>query len=159
MTGPPQDPDREEKIAAEILIMKLLGGYDVNTEGVEITRYLTHNSPEEREARVALAREVRSCMRGFAGELLALAIDPSTPSTWPDMRPTRKVRFESPSRGKASTLLRDKAVVHFITQQLRESPKLEAAVAAAGAHYELRRSQVRKIWTRRAKLIEWPSAK
>jgi hypothetical protein len=135
----------EEKMADEALSIRLLAGFDVDTGKTDA--FLKHNSPDEKKARGALARIVRYRVGGFAGELLALAIDPSTPSTWPNMKPTRRVKFESPARGKSSTVLRDILVVGFIRRsRINGSPKLEPHLAAAEKRFGLKRSGVHKIW-------------
>jgi len=142
-----------EKIADELLMMRLLSGFHVEN-GIEVTRYLKHNSHGERLARVALAREVRASMWGFVGELLALAIDPRTPSSWPGMRPTRRIKFESPTRGKGSTWARDLAVISLIRERLRDDPKLEAALSAASERYGIKRNRVHAIWKKHEKDLE-----
>src|SRR4051812_20727744 len=76
----------DRAMADEAQSIRLLAGYDVDTGR---TSFLKRNGPDERKAREALARLVREKMSGFSGELLALAIDPRTPSPWPDMKPTR----------------------------------------------------------------------
>ncbi len=149
----------DEKSADELLAIRLLAGCQFEGDGLVTTSYLKHNSHEERQARAALARMVRASMRGFSGELLALAIDPRTPSKIPGMRPTRKIKFESPTRGNSAKWGRDLMVVDFIKAQLRESrspPKFEAAIVAAMEHYQISRRQVRDIW-KSAPLGEgWP---
>ncbi len=82
----------DEKIADEWLCLRLLAGYAEDEQGRVVTSYLRHNSYEEREARAALARRLRDIgPLGSTLELLALAIDPRTPSNLPGMRPTRKI--------------------------------------------------------------------
>jgi hypothetical protein len=140
----PQRPD-EEKMADESLSIQLLAGYDVE-KGT--TKPLKHNSPEERKARAALARIVRERMPGFSGELLALAIDTRTPSTWPGMKAARRIKFESSTRGKPSTFMRNTLVVDFIRKQRFNSNdgKLEPCLAAAEKHFNLKRARVHEIW-------------
>jgi hypothetical protein len=137
-------PD-EGKMLDEALSIRLLAGFDVDSGQ---TTFLKNNSPEERRAREALARLVREKMKGFSGELLALAIDPRTPSPWKDMKPTRRVRFESPGRGKSSTLMRDKLVVDFIRSERRRSDdgKLEPCLKAAEVRFKIGRSRAHAIW-------------
>jgi hypothetical protein len=147
----------DEKIADEKLCMRLLAGFCEDEKGRVVTSYLKPNSYEEQQARAALARVVRDSMRGFVGELLALAIDPRTPSATPGMWPTRRIRFESPARGRASTWARDLLIVHFIREELRKSPtgKEEAALAAASAHFGIRRSRAHAIWKTWKRLVKW----
>jgi hypothetical protein len=81
------DPNREQKIRDYDLCLRLLAG--TGREG-----FPKAGSEEERAARAALARYLRSRLSGNIAELLALAIDPRTKS--PNKffkRPTRIVRF------------------------------------------------------------------
>jgi len=82
----------DERMADEALSIQLLAGFDVDT-GKRIS--FAHYSTDERKARAALARIIREKVNGFSGELLALAIDPQTKSTWLDMRPARKIKLKS----------------------------------------------------------------
>jgi hypothetical protein len=100
---------------------------------------------------------------GFSGELLALAIDPRTPSTWPDMKPTRRIQFVSPGRGKNSTLMRDKLVVDFIRKlrfkETEPNIPLDSYILAAQKKFGLGRSRVHAIWRAYEKILEDASAK
>jgi hypothetical protein len=136
-----------EKIAEEALILRLLAGFAEDDRGQPITSYLKHNSREEKRARALLAAQIREGkLAGFAKELLALAIDPATPSTHLGMKPTRTVQFISPSRGKASTWAHDLLVADFIKRKLHECPKKEAALAAAADRFNIKRSRLQQIW-------------
>jgi hypothetical protein len=169
---PAQQPQRtdEQKIADELLSLRLLAGYHIDKYGREQTDYLKRDSNEEKQASAALARCVRDSMKGLVGELLALAIDPYTASASPTMKPTRRVRFDSPARGKPSTWARDLAIVYFIKRRLHKKRKGadwekqnpdwksdEPAIAEASDYYGLERSRIWQIWTRRKQLR--PSAK
>jgi hypothetical protein len=149
------DPERERKIADETLSMQLLAGVHFSKKGRPAIRYLKHNSAEERNARAALARTVRDFMPGFSGELLALAIDPRTPSKIPGMAPTRRIRFESPARGKSSQWARDLLVVGAIRRALFHSKtgKEDQACAVAEQQFGLSPAAVKKIWRRHKKLV------
>lgn len=150
----------DQAMADEALSIRLLAGYDVDTGR---TSFLKRNGPEERKAREALARLVREKMSGFSGELLALAIDPRTPSTWPDMKPTRRVQFVSPGRGKSSTLMRDKLVVDFIrrlrARETQPNIPMDSYIQAAQTEFGLGRSRVNAIWSAHEKLLQAASAK
>jgi hypothetical protein len=152
--------DDREKVADEMLIMRLLAGFHVDKNGREGTSFLASNSFEERKARTILARQLRDGKLGYlTRELLALAIDPRTPSAMPGMQPTRKIKFESPARGKPSTWARDLAIVYFIKNELYEHrddkswKSDEPAINAASDHYGLERSRTREIWTRWNKVV------
>jgi len=150
-------PD-EEAIADDKLIMRLLAGFHVDERGREVTSYLQPNSVAEKKARTALARQLRDgTLSFFAKELLALAIDPSTPSPMPNMRPTRKIKFENPTRGNPSTWARDLAIIYFINRR-RRTKSIEQAIGEAADHYGLERSRTWEIWTQYNKLVN-PSAK
>ena len=153
------DPERARKIEDETLALKLLAGFDEDEHGRPRTRYLGKNSREERIACGALARLVRDKMGGFSGELLALALDPYTPSKTPGMKPTRQIQFESPSRGQPSTWARDLLVVNLIRTELFHSNKLEAAIQAAMQRFEIKRATAQAIWSRYEKLVERKSAR
>jgi hypothetical protein len=149
------DPERDRKIADEVLSLRLLAGRHRDGNGRPVTRYLKHNSREEREARAALARCVRDHMRSFTGELLALAIDPHTSSRYIGMTATRRVRFESPARGKPAEWQRNLIIAEFIRKQLsRYSGNVEAANAAAMTEFGISRSTAQTIWKWREQAIK-----
>jgi hypothetical protein len=87
-------------------------------------------------------------MKGMTGELLALAIDPDTPSTWATMKPAAKIRFEKPGRGHRSTVLIEGRIVHFMREQMKAdpAPKLDMYVKAAETKFGLSRSRIHEIW-------------
>jgi hypothetical protein len=162
----PERPPRtdDEKIADEELAMHLLAGKVGDHRGRKITSYLKHNSQDERLARSALARLVRESMRGLTGELLALALDPRTPSLTLGMRPTRKIRFEK--QGKADNWVRDLGVINCIVNDLckLEHPplrgsRLKRAVATAAAEHGIGVSRAYEIWERRGKPPRYRSGK
>jgi hypothetical protein len=91
--------------------------------------YLEPGSHEEKEARAALARRIRDQMPiSLTRELLALAIDPDTKSSLPNMAPTRKIKFENPTTGHASTWRRDAEIRYLIERKYLPE---EAAKATA----------------------------
>ena len=98
------DPERERKRADDELAKRLL------------TREIEPGGNEETMARAALARRIRDLMTtGFVRELLALAIDPTTPS-YLGIEPTVIADFKSPARGRPSTWVRDLAIIDFVTK-------------------------------------------
>jgi hypothetical protein len=133
--------DDDSKIADAELIMRFFAG-----DGTTNYRFPKPDSPEELKARGALARVVRDYVPGFSGELLALAIDPDTPSRFVGMAPTRKVKFESVNRGRPAAWRRNVRVAEFIRRQLAECDQHEAAYAAAAAKFRISRSTAQSIW-------------
>jgi hypothetical protein len=150
--------DDDAKIAEELLIMRLLAGFDDTNP--RIPNFIEANSPDERRAREALARQVREGrLGGFVKEFLALAIDPWTESTHLGMRPLRKVEFKSATPGPAPTWARDLLIIDFMRRFRRETPagkplNLEAAIKAAEDHFGISRSQAHAIWQRHEQLID-----
>jgi hypothetical protein len=147
MVAPAQssfDPAEQE----ELLLMRLLAGLD--DDNPNEPKFLEPDSPDEKRARAALAKQVREGrLGGFAKELLALAIDPWTETTWPGMRPTRKIKFTSATPGPPATWARDLLIVHFIREQLRDNGGPEdAALKAAETKFRLGKSQTHAIWQR-----------
>lgn len=145
-----------------MLLFRLLAGFTDDAAGRSVTKYLKPNGSEEKRARKVLAQQLRDGrLLGLSRELLALAIDPSTASTFPGMRPTRRVRFESPARGKGSTWARDLVVVDYIRRSLRAAGggKEDAAIAAAEKHFGIKRSRAHAIWKAHKDLVSGPSAK
>jgi hypothetical protein len=144
----------EQKIDDYEHAMRLLAGLTPDHK----VSYLNQNSYEERLARAALARLVRDSMQGFVGELLALAIDPRTPSPIYGMYPTRKIRFESPARGKKAQWVRDLMIIDCILNDLHqfEDPpqpsRLKRAIATAAGRYGISFTRASEIWEQRGKL-------
>jgi hypothetical protein len=137
------DPERERKISDEKLCLRLLAGYSVDDGKLGFPR---SGSAEEWAARAALARCIRDHMKGFTAELLALAIDPRTPSPPPMVtRPIRFIRFDKP-RGKPPTMMRDLLVIDFIRRERKEGGKEDAALQAAEVKFRLGKSRTHAIW-------------
>jgi hypothetical protein len=131
--------DYAKKIADEALVIGLFAGD-------EHGNFPERDSPEELEARTALARIIRDQMCGFSAELLALAIDPETPSGAMGMTATRRIRFESLRRGRKPTWRRDMRIMERIRQELSRTNKLEAAYQAAILEFGISRSTAQAIW-------------
>jgi hypothetical protein len=157
---PSVQPSDEDKMAAEYiaiadeeLVMQLLAGWD-GSAGEPV--YCKKNSNEEARAREALARIIRAKLHGFSGELLALAIDPKTPSPIPGMKPTRKIQFENPKRGKPSQWARELLIVGFIRREMRKGKngKLEPCLLEAEKKFGLSRSRLHEIWQDHQKMVE-----
>jgi hypothetical protein len=134
------------KTADEIASIRLLSGY--NAEKSDNFPFPEPFSDEENEMRAALARTIREQMKGLSAELLALAIDPSTPSKLAGMRPTRMIHFER--QGRQSTVFIDQLVVQFIRKMRARETKpnvpLKSYVMAAVQEFGLGRSRVYAIW-------------
>jgi hypothetical protein len=137
-----------DAIAEEALLMRLLAGLDDNDPNKP--KFLDPDSPDEKRARAALAKQLREGrLGGFARELLALAIDPWTKTAWEGMRPTLKITFASATPGPRATWARDLLIVYFIREQLRDKGGPEdAALKAAETKFRLGKSQTHAIWKR-----------
>jgi hypothetical protein len=171
-----------KQMADLVLMMRLLAGYTDETAG-KVTDYKLSRE-EEKAARAALARSVRSGIRGFPQELLALAIDPDTPSSWPGMRPTRKVKFENVGRGPPSTWARDLMIVEFISARRRDhmnehaktwclderaqtwrpgtppwKEQMESYYEAAHEYFNVSRSTVQAVWLAYERLLNRDASK
>jgi hypothetical protein len=137
----------EDREAEELLVLRLLANFD-DERPTEI-KSLDPDSPDEKRARAILAKQVREGrLGGITKELLALAIDPWSGSTWPGMRPVRKIRFNSATTGPPSTWARDLVVVDFIRKHLREGFPEDAALHAAEMKFDLGKSQTHSVWHR-----------
>ena len=142
----------EERIADEVLILRLLAGFHVDENGRQVTSYLTPGSLEEKRGRAVLARQLREGTLSFtAKELLALAIDPDAASQY--VARTRKVEFKALKQGPGSDWLRNQLVIDFITKhqlaQWKQCPdrvELEAAIFEAERQFPIKRSQLMEIW-------------
>jgi hypothetical protein len=153
---PPSDPHRSRKVADEELSLRLLAGFRMKNGSPTKGEFPKHNSFEERQARAALARIVRDHVPGFSGELLALAIDPLTPSKIPGMKPARRVAFTSPARGRSSTWARDMFVIDHIRQRttmFNTEDKEDAALKSAENRFDLTHATVKSIWGKYKKSV------
>jgi hypothetical protein len=155
-----RDPRSEaQQVADHEAAFELLAGFATANNKRAVTKY--PKDRDEKRGRQALAREVRHHMPGFVGELLALAIDPTTKSKIPAatqsgrMQPTRRIRFESPARGPGSTWARDLLLIHAMRRAMRRPRvKLEAVLAEIGEQFGLKRSRVQAIWGAHEALLE-----
>ena len=130
--------------------MRFLAGFDEDENRVPITRYLERNSPEERQARTILARQLRENTLGsLVRDILALALDPETPSLH-GIPPVWRIEFTSSARRNKSTWARDWLIVDFIRHWRRKNPdeSEEATKGAAEDAFRLGRSQIAEIWQR-----------
>ncbi|PJG56633.1 hypothetical protein CVM73_03535 [Bradyrhizobium forestalis] len=160
--GPSPRSDAE-KMADESAAIRLLSGYDVDL-GRNVDSP-SHFSADENEMRAALARTIRDQMKGISAELLALAIDPFTPSPWPTMRPTAKVYFMR--QGRPSSLILERQVVDYIRQLRARSEKPQGQkfyIQSAIAEFKKRgvtlgKSRVHAIWTAYERMIEEDNSK
>jgi hypothetical protein len=151
------ETDEEQKVAEELLIMRLLAGFD--DAHPEKPNFLEPNSQDEKMARAALARQIREGrLGGFVKELLALAVDPWAESAHPGMKPLRKIEFKSATPGPPSTWARDLLVVDAIRRFRRRTPAdqpfiLDAALAEVEKRFGISRSQAHAIWQTHQRLI------
>jgi hypothetical protein len=138
----------EEKAADEMLILRLLAGFHEDENGRAITSRLDKDSPEERQARKVLAQQLRDgILNPITRELLALAIDPETPSPHPTMRPTRKVVFQRPPKGGTLDWARERVIIYDIKDQISQGKANQEAVTDVAYRHRLNRSRVWEIWT------------
>ncbi len=116
--------------ADEMLLMRLLAGY---RRGVISS--LPKNSPEEQKARKLLAQQLRDgSIAYYTRELLALAIDPETPSAVPGLSPARKIVFQKPPKGGSLTWARDRVIIYEIKKRIWQGETDEKAVTGAAEH-------------------------
>jgi hypothetical protein len=126
-------------------IVELLGGRTVpGKRGLPQRTYLKDGSDEEKEARRALARELRSSAPLNLGLRFILAdlIDPDRDEI------NRRIRFENRRKGKPSTnALAEKTIAEFIWSQVQAGVKAESAINSAKQKFGLGRSRIFKIWS------------
>jgi hypothetical protein len=154
-----------EKIADEEFALRLLAGY---TGTGKIDYKLSNN--QEKQARAALARLIRDQMAGLAAEHLALAIDPDTPSKFPLIWPTCKIKFEGRTKGKRSTWAREIIIANFVLERLwakRPLPKghgtrprsvLDMAIDETCEKFGIERSRAYEIWNQYKNPMKPPRA-
>jgi hypothetical protein len=146
------DPERERKIADEKQCLWLLAGYLVDAGKYGKVGFPKKGGPDEWAARAAAARLIRDHIKGFTAELLALAIDPRTPSHNPLLkRPIRVIRFDKP-RGKPPTVMRNFHVIDFIRKQCSLG-KEDAALLEAEREFHLGKSRTHAIWAAYKQLL------
>ena len=125
-------------------IIELICGREAKDKhGLPTRIYLKEGSPEELEARRALARMLRSTRPLDLGlrYILADMIDPDRDEA------ERTIRFKNRHMGKRSNALAEKTVARYIEAALPEANgKLESAVAKAMKKFGLERSRVFDIW-------------
>lgn len=141
----------EQEMAEEEQMLRLLAGYRA---GGLTAKFPIKGSDDERAARSTLARYVNRKMPGFAGHLLALAIDPAM-EPHPGMRRTCVVEFRSPNRGKKIEWARHLAIVSEVRKELRVASnnlrpgqriKLDPILETVGKRFRINRAAVYKIW-------------
>jgi hypothetical protein len=151
-----RDMTDDEKIAEDVLILRLLTGFHEDDAGRPVISYLDHDSEEGKRARAALARQLRDGTLVYpAREILARGIDPEMSEVTPEAAAAAtpliwKIEFTSPHRNHKPTWARDRLVIDFIRGWLRKDPnnppKEDAAIRAAGDHFPLKRSRIAEIW-------------
>ena len=126
------------------LVIHLLCGHIIrNKHQVPRTVYLKDGSPEELEARRALARELRKSTPLDLGLrfLIADLVDPDRDEGG------RRIRFERRRRGQPSNALAEKEIAEFIWSQVRSGVKTEAAAVQAIKRFGLERTRIFEIWS------------
>jgi len=125
------------------LIRDLLGGRVVRTpRGSLQLQYLKEGSAEEKEARHALARMLRSSRPIDLGVryLIAAMIDPDCDEA------DRRIRFEHKRKGQRSNALAEKEVAEFIRSLRQSGKQMKLAVDNARQEFGLKQSRVKAIW-------------
>jgi hypothetical protein len=134
-----RSPTRDQQ-----LVIQLLCGHIVrNKHQVPHTVYLKDGSPEEQEARRALARILRTSLPLDLGLrfLIADLIDPDRDEI------DRRIRFGHRRKGKPSNALAEKEIAEFIWSQVRSGVKTEEAVFQAAERFGLERTRIFEIWS------------
>jgi len=131
----------------EELIVHLLCGREVQDKhGLATQVYLEDGSPEELEARRALARMLRSSRPLDLGLRVVLAdlVDPDRDDV------DRKINFNKRREGKPSNAQAEKTVAEYIDAMLRDSgnkrQQLKYAISKAEAEFGLKRTRLLQIW-------------
>jgi hypothetical protein len=125
------------------LIRDLLAGRVVrDRRGSLQLQYLKEGSTEEKEARHALARMLRSSRPLDLGVrcLIAVMIDPDCDEA------DRRIRFKHKRRGQRSNALAEKEVAEFIWSQRQAGRQVKVAVDDARKKFGLEQSRVKAIW-------------
>lgn len=126
-------------------IIHLLCGRTVQDKrGLPQQRYLKDGSADEKEARRALARELRTSLPLDVSLRFAIAelIDPDC------IEIDRRIRFEHRRQGKPSkSALAEKTIAEFIWSRVQAGVKAESAISSAKQKFGLGRSRIFKIWS------------
>lgn len=124
-------------------IVHLLCGRTVQDKhGLPRQSYLRNGSTDEKEARRALARVLRTTVPLEVGLrfIIAELIDPDCDEI------DRRIRFEYRRKGKPSNAYAERLIAEFIWARVQTGEKAESAVAHAMGKFGLGRSRVMKIW-------------
>jgi hypothetical protein len=125
----------------KLIVDLLCGCVERDKRGRLQRRYLKKDSPEETDARRALARELRTAQTldmGFR-DLLAELINPRRDSP-------RRIVFENNGAGNKSNALVERQVAEFLWLKGRPRGQMEAAISEAKKDFGLERSRVMAIW-------------
>jgi hypothetical protein len=127
----------------ERTIALICGREAKDKHGLPTRIYLKEGSPEELEARQALARMLRSSRPLDLGLrcILADMIDPECDAA------ERTIRIKNRCEGKRTNPLAEKTVAEYMVAMLHEGDgKLEYAIAKATEKFGLKRTRLLKIW-------------
>jgi hypothetical protein len=123
-------------------IVELLGGHlEQSKRGRWQRRYLRKGSAEEKHARRALAKVLRTAkpldlgLRWYLADL----VDPDTDTP-------RRIVFENRGAGRQSNADIEKQVAESLWREKQAGGKIEAAIKLAKKDFGLERSSVKKIW-------------
>lgn len=131
------------------LIVTLLCGNAMHDDS-DPPQYLAEGSAEEKEARRALARMLRTSLpldQGVRG-ILADLIDPDRDEL------NRRIRFEHRRKGKPSNAAAEKKAAEFIWAQRRAGVKMKSVITAAMKQFGLKEKRVLAIWKHWRPILE-----
>jgi hypothetical protein len=122
----------------------LCGRLARDRRGLPHTIYLKHNSAEEKEARRALARYLRTSLPLDLGVRFVLGdlIDPDLDDV------ERIIRFEHRRKGKRSNPLAENEIAEFVWSQAENGARIKTAIGDAAKKFDRGDHRVRAIWKR-----------
>lgn len=139
------DARKQKRVATEdeTRIVRLLCGHTVtNKRGRPQQVYLKDGSAEEKEARRALARYLRTSRPIDLGVCRAIAdlLDPDC------VKNERRIRFMYKREGNRSDALAEKAVAEFIWSRVQSDMAWKRVLGAVEDKFGLKRTRTNDIW-------------
>ena len=128
----------------DLIVALLCGRPVVNKRGLSRITYLKDGSAEEKDARRALARMLRTSLPLNAGLRFTLGnlIDPDQELV------ERRIRFEYRHKGKPSNWLAEKEIAEFIWARVQDGRLTKPVFNQTQEMSGLERSRIRDIWRR-----------